>query len=230
MAAAASPVPPPAAETGNGSPVFEESPPPTAAAADSVLSAEQRKLPMKFQQEQPTPSAAAAAAAAAAEVPEQGVSGSDAGGQPRQLLPMTSEGEEAEETDQPSPGVKDPKQGTPWSEEERQRLKQAVMEQRLDWTQVAEFVGRSKASCRHRWHDHECKRPGNEKYPSPDGQDGQPPSKRHRAQEDGAAPFKMNKECRALLKTSLLARRIPVENSVEQVRGSPVLAVPVDTS
>lgn len=149
-----------------------------------------------------------------------------------------------------------------WSEEERQRLRAAVVQfQTTNWTAIAEHVGRSKNSCRHRWHDHESKLPGGAPAPvggaptaaaaaaaagaaSPiAGQKRSPRSartasrpksqrraitKQHSgrkgkksspgrgaAQQQNAA---VKEKCQALLKLSLLARRIPVESSVDQVK------------
>eukprot|EP01052_Picozoa_sp_SAG31_P016885 SAG31_NODE_1135_length_9735_cov_4.098900_3_plen_616_part_00 len=126
----------------------------------------------------------------------------------------------------------------PWSEEDRAKLRQAVTTHKSDWGAVASSVGRTKASCRRRWQEHEVKllesenRSNNLKFQS---RGSQVP-----ANNDGSSMMVedadgVTQACRNLLKTSLLARRIPEENSVAQVlswfqRFGSVSSVTIDSS
>jgi hypothetical protein len=102
----------------------------------------------------------------------------------------------------------------------REKLRKAVLIHKFDWAAVAQLVGRSKASCRHRWQDQDAKLPENailctSKH---EGAVKRPPLQKDRTTEKRAhgGPI-VSEKCKTLLRTSLLARRIPVENSVQQV-------------
>eukprot|EP01050_Picozoa_sp_SAG11_P015904 SAG11_NODE_2110_length_3805_cov_4.091203_5_plen_227_part_00 len=113
--------------------------------------------------------------------------------------------------------AKQPLRTGSWSTQESAMLRKAVVAHKFNWTAVALSVGRSKASCRHRWHDHEVKHAGQRRchLGTSEASKRSGITKHSRTSSSGRNVVPEN--CKNLLRTSLLARRIPVENSAEQV-------------